>query len=336
MSANGRTRSTTRRLLAGLALAGSLVLASATMAQSLEDLQHLSLEQLARFPVTSVSRRPEPLSQAPAAIYVITSEDIRRSGAITLTEVLRLAPNLEVARQDAQNYSVSARGFNSVGASNKLLVMVDDRSVYSPLSSGVFWDQLQPPLDDIERIEVISDPGDALWGANAVNGVINIITKHSRDTPGGLVDLKAGTVDQKFIPFIGWPQALPEGAFNICIVGRNPFGNQIERVASGQAIDGHPIKARYFSSLTGPSGCQVLYLARDDLPQVEAVLAMLRGSAVLTVTDGQSEPDAKGIINFLIADNRVRFEIDDAAAAASGLTISSKLLNIAVDVRLRK
>jgi iron complex outermembrane receptor protein len=165
-------------------------------AQSVEDLQGLSIEQLANLSVTSVSRRPEKLSDAAAAIYVITAEDIRRSGYVRMADVLRLAPNLEVAQQSSQGYAISARGFNSEIDANKLLVMVDGRSIYSPIHSETFWDQLQVPLDDIARIEVISGPGGTQWGANAVNGVINIITKHSAETQGGLVDLKAGTVDQ--------------------------------------------------------------------------------------------------------------------------------------------
>ncbi len=156
----------------------------------------MSIEQLANLSVTSVSRRPENLSDAAAAIYVITAEDIRRSGYVRLADVLRLAPNLEVAQMNGQTYAISARGFNSNVDANKLLVMVDGRSIYSPIHSETFWDQLQVPLDDIAQIEVISGPGGVQWGANAVNGVINIITKKAGDTQGGLVDLKAGTVDQ--------------------------------------------------------------------------------------------------------------------------------------------
>lgn len=143
----------------------------------------LSIEELARLPVTSVSRRPAPLATAAAAIYVITGEDIRRSGATSLPEALRLAPNLQVARVNARNYAIAARGFNGVLA-NKLLVMIDGRTVYSPLFSGVFWDAQDVLLEDVERIEVVSGPGSTLWGPNAVNGVINITTKPASDTHG--------------------------------------------------------------------------------------------------------------------------------------------------------
>jgi iron complex outermembrane receptor protein len=152
-------------------------------------LKRLTLEQLMNLEVTSVSKRPEQLSQAASAIQLITQDDIRRSGATSLPEALRLASNLEVAQVDARQWAISARGFNSTTA-NKLLVLIDGRTVYTPLYSGVFWDVQDVPLRDIDRIEVISGPGATLWGANAVNGVINITTKGARDTPG--LDVSGG------------------------------------------------------------------------------------------------------------------------------------------------
>ena len=154
------------------------------------DVNALSLEQLANVEVTSVSRRPEPLNRAPSSIFVITNEDIRRSGFASLPEVLRLAPNLEVAKINGYTYTISARGFNSPESANKLLVLIDGRSIYSPLASTVFWENIDVPLADIERIEVVSGPGGTLYGANAVNGVINIITKNAADTKGGLVEAR--------------------------------------------------------------------------------------------------------------------------------------------------
>jgi iron complex outermembrane receptor protein len=175
-----------------------IALASGSAAsQTLRELSDLSLEELSQVQITSVSKRPEPLSNAAAAVYVITSDDIRRSGATSLPEALRLAPNLEVARVDAQNYNISSRGMNSVNASNKLLVLIDGRSIYTPFFTSVFWDQQTVMLDDIERIEVISGPGGTLYGSNAVNGVINIITKSSADTQGGLIDAKVGNLVQR-------------------------------------------------------------------------------------------------------------------------------------------
>ena len=155
------------------------------------ELADLSLEQLANVTVTSASRRAEPLIDAPASIFVITAEDIRRSGATTLPEALRLAPNLQVVRGDSNQYVISARG-GLFGTANKMLVLVDGRTIYTPLFAGVFWDAQATMLEDIERIEVISGPGGTLWGTNAVNGVINIITRSAQRTQGALVSTIAG------------------------------------------------------------------------------------------------------------------------------------------------
>jgi iron complex outermembrane receptor protein len=164
---------------------------AAMAAPDASELSDLSLEQLSNVVVTSVSRQDELLARAAASITIISNSDIRRSGARSLPEALRLAPNLQVARVDARNYAVTARGFNSA-FENKLLVLIDGRSVYSPLFSGVFWDAQDLVMDDIERIEVISGPGSTIWGANAVNGVINVITKSAGDTLGGRATLAAG------------------------------------------------------------------------------------------------------------------------------------------------
>lgn len=160
------------------------------------DLADLSLEELANLQITSVSRRAERLADAPASVFVITREDIRRSGATSLPEALRLAPNLQVARIDARQYAIAARGFNGTAASNKLLVLIDGRTVYTPLFSGVFWDAQDTFLDDVERIEVISGPGATLWGTNAVNGVINVITRRSSETLGTAAVAGVGTLER--------------------------------------------------------------------------------------------------------------------------------------------
>ncbi len=151
-------------------------------------LADLSLEQLSNIEVTSVSGRAESLRDAAASIFVITNEDIRRSAAVTLPDALRLAPNLQVAQSSAGGYAISARGFNNEIA-NKLLVLIDGRTVYSTLFSGVFWDSNDVMLEDVERIEVISGPGGTLWGANAVNGIINIITYSAAETQGALASV---------------------------------------------------------------------------------------------------------------------------------------------------
>jgi iron complex outermembrane receptor protein len=164
---------------------------------AVEDLGRLSIDELANLQITSVTRQAQPLSQAAAAVYVITNDEIRRSGAASVAEALRLAPNLTVARVSSSTYAISARGFNhNTATANKLQVMIDGRIVYTPLYAGVFWDQQDVPLADIDRIEVISGPGGAVWGSNAVDGVINIITKSSRDTQGALVDIQGGSLNQ--------------------------------------------------------------------------------------------------------------------------------------------
>jgi iron complex outermembrane receptor protein len=154
-------------------------------------LADMSLQELAELPVTSVSKKPESLADAAASVYVITNDDIRRSGARILPEALRLAPNLEVAQANNGTWMVSARGTDAASA-DKMLVLIDGRIVYSPLFAGVFWDVQQVMLEDVDRIEVISGPGGTLWGTNAVNGVINIISKRAGNTESALLSAGAG------------------------------------------------------------------------------------------------------------------------------------------------
>jgi iron complex outermembrane receptor protein len=156
------------------------------------DLSKLSLEELANLPVRSASKRPEPVSAAPTALFVITNEDIESAPATSLPEMLRLAPNLGVQQVDASQYAITARGFNGIETSNKLLVLIDGRTIYTPLSSGVLWELHSPLLEDIDQIEVISGPGGTLHGANAVNGVINVTSKTAYDTLGLLARASAG------------------------------------------------------------------------------------------------------------------------------------------------
>jgi len=160
-------------------------------------LTDLSLDELMKIEVTSVAKHAQPLQQAAAAVFVISQEDIRRSGVTTIPEALRMAPGIEVARIDAHRWAISSRGFNEEFA-NKLLILVDGRTVYSPLISGVFWDVQDTLLEDIDRIEVIRGPGASLWGTNAVNGVINVITKKASDTQGFLAVAGAGTEERGF------------------------------------------------------------------------------------------------------------------------------------------
>jgi iron complex outermembrane receptor protein len=170
--------------------------ARANDATTIGDLKQLNVEDLMNLQVTSVARHPEKLIETASAIQVITQDDIRRSGATSIPEALRLADNLQVAQKNSHDWAISARGFNT-DLGNKLLVMIDGRTVYTPLYSGVFWDAQDYLLEDIDRIEVISGPGGALWGANAVNGVINIITKSAKDTQGLYAEAGGGIEPQE-------------------------------------------------------------------------------------------------------------------------------------------
>jgi len=162
-------------------------------------LKGLSLEQLGNIEVTTASKQPVKVTRTPAAIYVITQEDIRRSGATSIPEVLRLAPGVQVARIDAVKWSIGIRGFGS-RLSRSVLVVIDGRTVYSPLHAGVYWEVQDTLIEDVERIEIIRGPGATIWGTNAVNGVINIITKSSKDTHGELVSAGGGN-EQRFLNF---------------------------------------------------------------------------------------------------------------------------------------
>lgn len=184
------------RPVTAIALAMTLVAAApgAAIAQTpgSQDLKRLSLEELLRVEISTVTRVPEPTSAVPAAVFVITQDDIRRSGAVSLPEVLRLAPGLQVAQQDAARFAIGARGFADRLA-RSMLVLIDGRAVYSPLFAGTYWEVQDTMLEDIERIEVVRGPGGTLWGANAVNGIINIITKRAQDTPGALISGTLGS-----------------------------------------------------------------------------------------------------------------------------------------------
>ena len=185
-----------------------------------QDLSELTIEQLAQLPVRSASKLDEPLSAAPTALFVITGEEIEASAALSLPEALRLAPNLNVQQVDARQYAISARGFNSVETSNKLLVLIDGRTIYSPLASSVFWELHNRPVEEIAQIEVLSGPGGTLYGPNAVNGVVNFVTHDARDTIGGLVRGAAGGDERSLAARYG--AALGNGAFRI-------YGHWFER-----------------------------------------------------------------------------------------------------------
>ena len=227
-----RRRNGLSAIAGGLAAACMLCHAAAAAHINAGSLTSMSLEELGNVRVTSVSRHDERLAGAPAAVFVISADDVRRSGAASLPEVLRLAPNLQVMRQANSEYVITARGFaNNDG--NKLLVLVDGRSVYTPLFSGVFWDAQGVMLDDIERIEVISGPGGTLWGTNAVNGVINIISKPAAQTQGSLLSAAAGTQLRSAGARHGGTFGA-NGAYRLYAQG---FGEAATRTAAGQPVD---------------------------------------------------------------------------------------------------
>jgi len=215
----------------------SLLLWMAQVAQADRGRPHLaelSLEQLGDIEITSVSKREQRLADAPASVYVISRDAISRAGVNTLAEALRLAPNLQVARINASQYAISARGFNSATA-NKLLVLIDGRSVYTPLYSGVFWESQDVLLSDVERIEVMSGPGGAVWGANAVNGVINVITASAPASRGTLAQASAGNLSRGLSLRQGWRL---EGDAAFRVYAKYNHRDDSERVSGTDARDG--------------------------------------------------------------------------------------------------
>jgi iron complex outermembrane recepter protein len=183
------------KLLAACLLACAASVHAAAQIMAARSLVDLSLEELANVTVTTVTGRAEPLLRSPGSVYVISRDELRRSGYTSLPEALRLAPNLHVARAAFAQYAISARGFNTTTA-NRLLPLIDGRTVYTPLYAGTFWDAQDVLLEDVERIEVISGPGATLWGANAVNGVINVVTRSAADTQGTLAIARGGSLER--------------------------------------------------------------------------------------------------------------------------------------------
>ena len=231
-------------LLGAAALIAALPAQARTVADAsgnagVEDLAGLSIEELANIEVSSVSKRSEPLRAAPAALYVIDHDLIVRSGAVTIPEMLRIAPNLQVYQQTPAQWVVTARGLNGnpglQSFSNKLLVLVDGRTVYAPHFSGVYWDLPDLVPEDIERIEVISGPGATLWGANAVNGVINIITRSATSTTGAYAEVRGGTGQQ--VASLRFGGSLGDG-LSYRIYGRGLRQDAAERADGASARDG--------------------------------------------------------------------------------------------------
>src|SRR5436305_2690475 len=186
-------RSLTQTLLV-IGLTALFVMAASAQ-NNVFDPTTMSVEDLMNMQVTSVSKRSQKLADAAAAVFVITQDDIRRSGATSIPEALRMVPGIQVARIDENKWAIASRGFNG-RFDNKLLVLIDGRSVYTPLFSGVYWNVQDVMLEDVDRIEVIRGPGATLWGANAVDGVINVITKKAKATQSAIVTAGAGTEER--------------------------------------------------------------------------------------------------------------------------------------------
>ena len=180
-----------------LLLAATAPEAFSDIDQSTNPAKQLTLEELGNVEVTTVSKEPEQIWKTAAAIYVITNQDIQNSGATTIPEALRLAPGVEVAQIDSHQWSVGMRGFGS-NLTRDILVLIDGRTVYTTLLAGTYWEVQNVMLQDVDHIEIIRGPGGTIWGPNAVNGVINIITKTSKDTHGALINAGGGNVDQGF------------------------------------------------------------------------------------------------------------------------------------------
>jgi iron complex outermembrane receptor protein len=258
--------------LIALALLSRTVLAARYQPQPTpeQQLKQLSLAQLGDVEVTTLSKEPEEVWQTPAAIAVITQDDIRHSGATSIPELLRLIPGVNVAREQSDQWAVAVRGFNSQ-FSKGLLVLIDGRSVYTPLFEGVYWDVQDLVLADIDRIEVIRGPGGTIWGANAVNGVINIITKKARDTQGGFVSVTAGSPVDRFIGQVRWGASpLPNVQFRLFAKGfnrgseLNPAGDPYDhwhQARGGFRVDWQPTTKDSFSAqfmaYSGATGSQV-------------------------------------------------------------------------------
>jgi iron complex outermembrane receptor protein len=277
-------------------LAVSVLLMPAWAQQSPVDLTDRSMEDLMHIEVTSVSKREQKMSQVAAAIFVITQEEIRRSGATNIPDLLRMVPGLDVGQINSNTWAVSARGFNHELA-DKLLVLIDGRTVYTPTFAGVTWDTQDVPLEDIERIEVIRGPGGTIWGANAVNGVINIITKKAGDTQGGLLTAGGGTQERAFgtaqyggtlggdFSYRVFGKELDRSSTPDLVAGADSFDSW-HLVHGGFRIDGHLSPADSLTvqgdMYTGNEGAEIVHTSLDP-PENDTVVrrAGLDGGNIL-------------------------------------------------------
>ncbi len=214
--------------------AATLTLASSPCFAGHSKVTKFSLEELLDVEITSVSKKMEKASKAAAAVFVMSQDDITRSGATSIPELLRMVPGLQVARIDANKWAISSRGFNAFSA-DKLLLLMDGRTLYNPLFSGVLWNVQDTMLEDIERIEVIRGPGASLWGANAVNGVINIISKNAAETQGGLLTAGTGSEEQGFSSIRYGGKINEHTSYRV--YGKNFYRDDLELSSGSQAND---------------------------------------------------------------------------------------------------
>src|SRR6202042_3853865 len=242
--ASGGGRTVALLICMSLALSGGPALADPPLAANAAgSLKQMSVDELMDVEVTSVAKEPQKLLRAAAAIQVITAEDIRRSGATSIPEALRLADNLQVAQINAHDWAISSRGFNA-NLANKLLVLIDGRAVYTPLYGGVLWDVQDYLLEDVDRIEVISGPGGTLWGANAVNGVINIITKSAQDTQGLYAEAAAGKQLQDLEGVRYGGELAPD--IHFCVYGKySDYGDEVASNSASAADAWHMARGGY-------------------------------------------------------------------------------------------
>ncbi len=277
-------------------LAASLGLAAALQLQAGQELLELGFEQLMDVEVSTATRKEQPLSQTPAAAYVITGEDIRRSGAGSIPEALRLAPGVAVAQISAGKWSVSMRGFSGRFA-NKLLVLIDGRSIYTPVFSGVYWEVHDLPLADIERIEVIRGPGATLWGANAVNGIINIITRHSSASQGGLADLRVG--DERQTAAFRWGGELGQQA-SLRLYAKGERRDGFDALAGGVYDDGYERRQLGFRSDWSGGGTDQFTLQGDlirlDQDQAYTLPDLTNPPAYRTRVQDRAEVEAGNLL----------------------------------------
>lgn len=261
-----------------LSIAVSLAILPATAQQANpSDLAQLSLEDLMKIQVTTVSKKEQNLWRTGAAVFVITQEDIHRSGATNIPDLLRIAPGVDVGRLDANRWAISVRGFNDEYA-NKVLVLIDGRSVYSSTVSGVFWDTQDVPLEDIDRIEIVRGPGGTVWGANAVNGVINIITKSSSATQGGLL-VAGGGSENNADGLIQYGGKIGPGTYRV--FGHYFHTGSSDAPAGGNAFDGWQSAQGGFRSDWAVSPSDSLTVLGDFLNTHEAQSAPLAFSSQL-------------------------------------------------------